>query len=98
MIITAKYASTCPTCKSAINVGDKVEWTKGAKAQHVSCVGSTTAPSSPVRSYGQRVEQSRRAWGRARGMGAGHGSAPRVAGYSSYCTDNASCRCYDCAS
>jgi len=31
-------------------------------------------------------------------MGAGHGAAPSVAGYSSYCTGNDSCRCYDCAS
>lgn len=43
------------------------------------------------------VKISQRSTGRGR-MGPGHGSAPQVRGYSSYCTDNASCRCYDCAS
>jgi hypothetical protein len=33
-----------------------------------------------------------------RRMGSGRGHAAPVAGYSSYCTDNDSCRCYDCAS
>jgi hypothetical protein len=31
-------------------------------------------------------------------MGPGHGQAASVAGYSSYCTDNEFCRCFDCAS
>jgi hypothetical protein len=31
-------------------------------------------------------------------MGSGRGSAAQVAGYSGYCTDRPSCRCYDCAS
>lgn len=48
--------------------------------------------------YSGRIEASRKAWGARRGMGSGHGSAPKVAGYSSYCTDNDNCRCYDCAS
>jgi len=47
---------------------------------------------------GARIESSRQAWGGARGMGRGHGRAAHVAGYASYCTDNESCGCYDCAS
>ena len=31
-------------------------------------------------------------------MGSGHGTAAPVRGYAGYCTDNDSCRCYDCAS
>lgn len=47
-------------------------------------------PSEPARSFARRSSGRR--------FGSGHGSAAPVAGYSSYCTDNASCRCYDCAS
>ena len=83
MTITARYASTCPCCRAPIAVGSKVEWRKGSPARHVTCAGtSAAAPRAPSR-------------GR---MGSGHGSAAVVAGYSSYCTDNGSCRCYDCAS
>lgn len=39
MIITAKFASTCPVCHRAIAVGAKVEWSKGAKACCPSCAG-----------------------------------------------------------
>lgn len=39
MIITAKFASTCPVCRRAISVGAKVEWSKGAKAICVECHG-----------------------------------------------------------
>ena len=42
MIITAKYASTCPCCRQSIQVGSKVEWSKGSPARHTSC-GSTPA-------------------------------------------------------
>lgn len=89
MTITAKYAGICPACRGTINPGQKVEWAKGSQARHVACgaVAPVSAPAvarRPVSSY--------------RRMGAGHGSAARVAGYSSYCTANDSCRCYDCAS
>ncbi len=45
---------------------------------------------STTRSYSHRGYGSR--------YGSGHGSAALVPGYSKYCTDNASCGCYDCAS
>lgn len=96
MVIIAKYASTCPCCSTAIRPGEQVEWSKGAKATHVRCASRAT--SAPASGYAQRVTSQRAAWGRQRGMGAGHGSAPAVAGYSRYCTANDSCRCYDCAS
>lgn len=44
MIITAKFASTCPACSKPIAVGAKVEWSKGSKAAHVDC--SAVAPAS----------------------------------------------------
>ncbi|KKM05264.1 hypothetical protein LCGC14_1755860 [marine sediment metagenome] len=34
----------------------------------------------------------------SRRMGSGRGQAAKMPGYSSYCTDNDYCRCYDCAS
>lgn len=103
MTITAKYAATCPCCRAAITPGQQVEWTKGTPAKHTACASNGAAvAAAPARTaataYGQRVGASRAAWGARRGMGAGHGAAGSVPGYSSYCTDNASCRCYDCAS
>lgn len=88
MIITAKFASVCPCCSLRINVGSKVEWSKGEKARHVTCAGKpvASAPSVARSSY------------RRAPMGRGHGYAASVPGYSSYCTANASCGCYDCAS
>lgn len=91
MIITAKFASVCPCCSARIDVGTKVEWSKGSKARHVTCAsapGAMSAPSAPARrSYGSRYRD-----------GSGRGSAPSVPGYSSYCTDRPGCGCYDCAS
>lgn len=40
MTITAKFSGFCPCCNGRINAGDKVEWTKGAKAKHVACANS----------------------------------------------------------
>lgn len=44
MTITAKYASICPCCAKSISPGDKVEWSKGAKARHVVCTSTASAP------------------------------------------------------
>lgn len=49
MIITAKFASLCPCCNAPIAIGSKVEWSKGSRARHVACMGST-ATVAPVRS------------------------------------------------
>jgi hypothetical protein len=46
MIITTKYASTCPCCSKSIAVGSKVNWTHGTKASHVAC-GAATAGATP---------------------------------------------------
>ena len=43
MIITAKFASTCPCCAAPIAVGSKIEWSKGSKAVHVACAGKPGA-------------------------------------------------------
>lgn len=85
MIITAKFASVCPCCSSRIAVGEKVEWERGSKARHVACAGKPAVASVTRRTYRQP-------------LGRGHGYAARVPGYSSYCTANSSCGCYDCAS
>ena len=52
MIITAKFASTCSCCRSAIAVGSKIEWTKGAPARHVTCAGPGV---SSVRAAAPRI-------------------------------------------
>ena len=48
MTITAKYASTCPTCGQGIRPGDQVAWARGEKARHAACAGgaadTSTAP------------------------------------------------------
>lgn len=60
------------------------------------CTVGSSAPAP--RTYGQRIQAARTTYGQRRGWGSGHGSAAPVAGYSRYCTDNETCRCYDCAS
>lgn len=44
MIIQAKFASTCPKCGHPIPVGEKIEWVRGAKATHVTCPTTSSAP------------------------------------------------------
>lgn len=43
MTITAKFPGFCPCCNGPIHAGDKVEWTKGAKATHAACAASAPA-------------------------------------------------------
>lgn len=42
MVITAKFASTCPKCGSPISEGTKVNWERGQKATHVNCPAEAT--------------------------------------------------------
>lgn len=57
MIINAKFTSQCPACGGAIDIGERVEWTKGARARHVVCQQSasaqtiSTATSTPRRGW-----------------------------------------------
>lgn len=37
MTITAKFESTCPSCRQPIAVGAQVNWERGQKASHVEC-------------------------------------------------------------
>ena len=63
MVITAKFASVCPCCNARIEVGSKVEWTRGSKARHVGCSGSSAAVAAPARrSYPRRVDCRRYGW------------------------------------
>ena len=48
MQIVAKFTSVCPVCRTRIEVGAKVEWSKGEKARHVACAGKP-ATASPQR-------------------------------------------------
>ena len=49
MIITAKFASTCPCCSARILVGSKVEWSKGSPARHVTCSAGVATVTSATR-------------------------------------------------
>lgn len=102
MTITAKFAAACSCCSVPIRPGDSIEWSRGTPARHAACkpgAAPTAQPATAARksTYGTIAAQRAR-WGAQRGMGAGHGRSAAVPGFSSYCTDNASCRCYDCAS
>lgn len=74
MIINAKFTSTCPCCSKMIQVGQRVEWSKGEKAVHAVCAarrelsGEVAAPMSAAammsikpakKSYGRVAEYDR---------------------------------------
>ena len=63
MIITAKFASTCPCCSLPVAVGAQVEWSKGSKAVHVACSGKPSAQATSPRSAYRRGVASARAYG-----------------------------------
>ena len=79
-------------------------------AMKITAKFSTTCPCCNVRiSAGTEVEWAKgsparhvacasKPATRRQPMGSGHGQAGNVRGYSSYCTDNQDCGCYDCAS
>ncbi len=62
MIITAKFASVCPGCNARIDIGSKVEWTRGAKARHVGCSSAAAVAVAAPRSYPRRVDCRRYGW------------------------------------
>jgi len=49
MNITARFASTCPCCRTAIQPGSTVEWSKGSPARHTAC---QAAPATSRRADG----------------------------------------------
>jgi hypothetical protein len=72
MLITAKFASVCPCCNARIEVGSKVEWTKGNSARHVACA---TSPASTV-SAARPARRSQDARGRWNGCSCGAREMP----------------------
>lgn len=86
MIITAKFASVCPCCSSRIDVGSRVEWSKGEKARHVAC--STAPGARVVASAPARITSTyrRRSYTRCEGWGSDNPHAPRQG----HCSDCAS--------
>lgn len=60
MIITAKYASTCPCCSVRIVPGTPVEWSKGSPARHVGCKGGAVTMSTPRPAYRSSAPRGRR--------------------------------------
>lgn len=68
MTITAKFSSKCPSCHRQINVGERVEWTRGQAAQHVQCVvaDSFARGETPVGPQQDADDRSYDAWLAAR--------------------------------
>lgn len=63
MVINAKFASFCPCCSARIEVGSKIEWSRGEKAKHVACVGTPVAlRRAPVSPRIQTTSRRGRAW------------------------------------
>ena len=52
MNITARFASSCPCCRTVIQPGTTVEWSKGAPARHTAC---QAAPASSAASPAPRA-------------------------------------------
>jgi hypothetical protein len=50
MVITARFASTCPRCNNPIAVGSSVNWERGSKATHTQCPAAraAAAPAAPA--------------------------------------------------
>jgi hypothetical protein len=48
MVIKAKFASVCPCCSKKIEVGSKVEWSKGNKAMHAECFNKPVKTDSKI--------------------------------------------------
>jgi hypothetical protein len=92
MIITAKFASTCPHCSSAIAVGAKVNWTKGAKATHVACGAAVASSVAPARGRNWNADKFN-GYGRAKG---GYGKACISDGNCSSIGSGRSCGGHDC--
>ena len=70
MTITAKFASTCPTCNARIAAGEQVEWSKGSPARHVACTQAPVAPApagvpSRDEAIARLVELNVAKWGEA---------------------------------
>jgi hypothetical protein len=54
MIITAKYPSSCACCRQPIQVGSKIEWSKGSPAKHAACAAGSAPPTVTVRAPSAR--------------------------------------------
>ncbi len=44
MVLVAKDKNTCPKCHQPINVGDKINWSRGRQATHGTCPVASTPP------------------------------------------------------
>lgn len=93
MIITAKYASTCPCCSVRIVPGTPVEWSKGSPARHVGCKGGAITMSTPRPAYTAKRRSAPR--GRWNGCSCGARELPGGGLSANACS---SCRFdeYDC--
>jgi hypothetical protein len=94
MMITARFASTCPTCRAAIAVGSKVEWSKGSPARHAACAAGSSAAAPAGRIVGRMYDaQKFNGYGARRG---GYTRACKTGGNCSSIGSGKSCSAPDC--
>jgi hypothetical protein len=61
MVISAKFASTCPKCGQPIRMGTRIDWSKGCKAKHVECPsGESAAPAKHRKSASKSASEPTR--------------------------------------
>jgi hypothetical protein len=75
MIISAKFASFCPCCKTRIALGERIEWSRGSTARHVAC----SATGAPATTSAPRTARRTRGARYCEGWGADNPHAPRPA-------------------
>jgi hypothetical protein len=89
MIITARYASTCPGCGAPITAGSKVDWARGRPARHVTCAAVTCAATSGVVATSRPAARRPRRGARfCEGWGADNPHAPRPPYTCDQCEDD----------
>lgn len=84
MIISARFSSTCPVCGSYIDVGDKIEWSRGARACHEACANGPVRAAS--RAPAPKASSTEPAPWRLSG-GSGNGCTGWVNGQTLRCSD-----------
>lgn len=60
MVISAKFSSRCAACGGPIHAGDRVEWSKGSAARHVSCGGGRAKAVASSRRQVPKTPRARR--------------------------------------
>jgi hypothetical protein len=85
MTITAKYSGQCGGCGRAIEPGQAINWSKGAKSTHVKCGPATAASASDRAATQVRATGACNSW-------TGRSGACRMRGCTAPATASGLCR------